>query len=302
MAQGHPLSRGLRSSGLELTAAQVEMIAEVVSSCSGLSRSELTGTVCELLDFRRPNGRLKTRECRDLLERLDEAGQIRLPEKSAGRPRGSETSIPHTAQGASQEELKATLREVAPVRLDKLRGDAEHALWRELVGRYHYLGFKTAYGASLRYLVRIEGPGARVVGCLQFSSPAWRIAARDAWIGWSDAQRRGHLQQVVSQSRFLILPWVRVRHLASHVLGLSARQIVGDWQEHFGIRPLLLETLVDAQRFSGTCYRAANWIHVGQTSGRGRMDREHQRHGAAPKHVFLYPLVAQARAWLQGGL
>jgi len=300
MAQGHPLSRD--SSGLSLSAAQIELIAEVVSTCSGLSRAELAETVCELLDFRRPNERLKARECRDLLEQLHEAGQIRLPEKRAGRPRGSRTSIPHTPAGESQEALSRTLREVAPVRLSKVREDADHALWRELVGRYHYLGFKTPYGASLRYLVRIGRPRAQVVGCVQFSSPAWRMASRDEWIGWSDAQRRRRLQQVVAQSRFLILPWVRVRHLASHVLGLSARQISGDWQEHFGIRPVLLETLVDAQRFSGTCYRAANWILVGRTSGRGRMDREHRRHGAAPKHVFLYPLVPQAQAWLQGGL
>lgn len=302
MAQGHPLSRGLSLPDFELTATQVELIVEVVSSCPGLSRSELAGTVCELLELRRPNGRLKTRECRDLLERLDEAGQIQLPKKRAGRPRGSETSIPHTAQGASHRELKATLREVAPVSLEKVRKDTDHALWRELVGRYHYLGFKTPYGASLRYLVHVGRPRAEVVGCLQFSSPAWRMAARDEWIGWSDAQRRARLQQVVAQSRFLILPWVRVRHLASHVLGLSARQLAPDWQEHFGLRPLLLETLVDAQRFSGTCYRAANWIRVGQTSGRGRMDRENQRQGAAPKHVFLYPLVAQARARLRGEL
>ena len=172
MAQGHPLSRGLRSSGLELTAAQIELIAEVVSTCSGLSRAELAGTVCELLDFRRPNGRLKTRECRDLLERLQETGQIRLPKKTAGRPRSSRTSIPHTPAGESQEALSGTLREMAPVRLEKVREDADHALWRELVGRYHYLGFKTPYGASLRYLVRIGRPRAEVVGRLQFTSPA----------------------------------------------------------------------------------------------------------------------------------
>ncbi len=301
MGQGTQQNR-TSASGLEVDARQVELIAQLVANCAGLSRAELAATVCELLGFQRPNGRLKTRECRDLLERLDAVGRIELPDKARGRPRGSRTSIPCTHRGAPEEAISGTVRDLTPVRIDKLRGRSDNALWRELIHRHHYLGFTTAYGASLRYLVKVERPRSAVVGCLQFSSPAWRMAARDQWIGWNDARRRENLQRVVQNSRFLILPWVQVQNLASHVLALAARHVAEDWQQHFGVRPWLLETLVDAQRYAGTCYQAANWIHVGQTSGRGRMDREHRRHGAGVKQLFLYPLVPKARQRLRGEL
>lgn len=289
-------------SGLEVDDRQIELIAQVVAECAGLSREELAATVCELLGLQRANGRLKTRECRDLLEQLHEAGQIVLPERARGRPRGSKTSIPSTPRGAVGAAISGMVRDLAPVRLEKVQGRSDHALWRELVGRYHYLGFKTAYGASLRYLIKAERPRAAILGCLQFSSPAWRMAARDRWIGWSDAQRQHNLQHLVQNSRFLILPWVEVQNLASHVLSLASRHIVKDWHECFGVRPWLLETLVDAKCFTGTSYRAANWIHVGETSGRGRMDREHQRHGVAVKLLFLCALVAKVRERLRGEL
>ncbi len=140
----------------------------------------------------------------------------------------------------------------------------------------------------------ISQPQRQVVGCLRFSSPAWRLSARDQWIGWDEAVRGRNLQRVVSNSRFLLLPWVRIRNLASRVLAQGARQLTLDWPARYGIEPLLLETLVDPQRFQGTCYRAANWIEVGLSAGRGRMDRAHQRHGLSPKKVFLYPLVRGA--------
>ena len=142
----------------------------------------------------------------------------------------------------------------------------------------------------------------RELACLLWTSPAWKMQARDEWIGWSDEQRRGNLQWIVNNGRFLILPWVRVKGLASKILALSARHMPRDWESHYGHRPLLLETLVDASRFRGTCYRAANWIHVGQTAGRGRMDREHKAHGQAVKDIYVYPLVRDARQQLCGDL
>ena len=138
------------------------------------------------------------------------------------------------------------------------------------------------------------------MACLLWTSPAWKMQARDEWIGWSDEQRRCNLQWIVNNGRFLILPWVRVKGLASKILALSARQMPRDWESRYGHRPLLLETLVDAARFRGTCYRAANWIHVGQTTGRGRMDREHKAHGQAIKDIYVYPLVRDARQRLCG--
>jgi hypothetical protein len=160
------------------------------------------------------------------------------------------------------------------------------------VERHHYLGCRVPFGANLRYWVR---NGDRELACLLWTSPAWKMEPRDAWIGWSDEQRQGNLQKIVNNGRFLILPWVRVKGLASKILALSARQMPHDWQTRYGHRPLLPETLVDANRFRGTCYRAANWICVGQTAGRGRMDREHKAYGQAIKDIYVYPLVRDAR-------
>jgi len=174
-----------------------------------------------------------------------------------------------------------------------------HALFKELLDRHHYLGYRVAFGASLRYLVRSERAPGQVLACLLWSSPAWKMAAREAWIGWSDQQRRRNLQLIVNNSRFLILPWVRVKGLASKILAECARRLPGEWEKWYGYRPLLLETLVDAERFRGTCYRAANWIHLGQTAGRGRMDRQHAAQGAAVKDLYVYPLCRQVQPRLR---
>lgn len=289
----------LRVVGRSFRAQEVEQIVEVVKHSAGLSRYALACRVCELVQWRRGNGALKVRECRDLLEELERRGGIALPPKrSAGRPAGTATQIPLTLWGAPRPTLHAALKQCVPIELRLVESKSDHALWRELVGRYHYLGGATAFGAKLRYVAVIRGAGP--VGCLQYSSAAWRLAGRDQWIGWSDAQRLAGLQRVVQQSRFLILPWVEVRYLASHLLSLSVRVLGDHWEQRYGRRPVLVETLVDRQRFAGTCYRAANWIEVGTTSGRGRMDRHHQRHAAAPKAIFLYALQRAPRAALCG--
>jgi len=286
--------------GRPVSEEELGLIREVVETCSGLSRTELARTVCDLLDWRRPNGKLKSHECRQFLEKLEEAGLLRLPERRRTRPRGRATSVPITSAGDEQPELVGTVRDVAPVTVELVRDDAGRQLWRELVGRYHYLGHKMPFGASLRYLVQVSRPQRRVVGCLGVSSPAWKMAARDRWIGWDDETRRRNLQRIVQNSRFLILPWVRVRNLASTVLSLLVRRVAEDWWAQYRVRPVLLETLVDPSRYRGTCYRAANWIEVGETTGRGRMDRYHEREGAAPKRVWVYPLCAGAVEQLRG--
>lgn len=300
---GEMLSGNFRAnqSGRVFCEDEVDLIAEVVSSCSGLSRWELAATVCELVGWRRANGGLKTRECRDLLERLHEQGLIRLPAKGKGRPKGVRTSVRLTDRGEAGEPIEGRLQDIAPLWLEAVSSKGDRALWRELLVRYHYLGHSVPFGAHLRYFVKTAQPQEAIVGCLQYSSPAWRMQAREDWIGWSDSARRRNLQRVLSQSRFLILPWVRVNHLASHVLALSIKRIALDWEERFGVQPVLVETLVDSSRFKGTCYRAANWLEVGETSGRGRMDRKHARHGAAPKRLFLYALTRNAREQLCDG-
>ena len=157
------------------------------------------------------------------------------------------------------------------------------------------------FGAHVRYLVYASRPERAVVGCVQFSSPAWRMAARDAWIGWDDATRVRNLQRVAANTRFLILPWVRVKNLASVVLSLAVRRLCRDWPQRYGVEILLVETLVDTARYGGHCYRAANWIRLGETTGRGRMDREHVRHGVARKTIWVYPLVKDAARRLRQG-
>ncbi len=176
------------------------------------------------------------------------------------------------------------------MRLTVVEADsADSALRLELVRRYHYLGCRVPVGAQLRYLVRSERTGEAALAGLQGTSAAWRMAARDRWIGWSDAERARNLGFIVNNSRFLILPWVQVKGLAGKILAQCARQLRGDWQRRYGYRPLLLETLVDGRRFAGTCYRAANWIVLGETTGRGRMDRYHQADGSARKLVLVSP-------------
>ena len=156
------------------------------------------------------------------------------------------------------------------------------------------------FGAQVQYLVSVSTPAPTVVGGLQFSSAAWRMRARDRWIGWDDARRARHLPQVVSNSRFLLLPWVHIQNLASATLALALRRLPADWQAQYGVTPLLVETLVDAARYTGGCYRAANWVEVGETAGRGRDDRRHQRHGAHPKRLWVYPLTRDAVTRLRG--
>ena len=289
----------IRFLGEEVSASQLATIREVVALYRGLSRMELAATVCELLGWQRASGRVKARECREWLEKLDGEGRLVLPVKRQGRPIGSKTAVPRTAAGECRDEVTGSVGDVAPVVVEPVVDAAGRRRFRELVGRYHYLGHAVPYGAHLRYLVLGSRPAPEVLACLQFSSAAWRLAARDHWIGWDDATRRRNLARVVSNSRFLILPWVRVRNLASTTLSLATSRLGGDWRERYGLEPLLVETLVDAQRFWGGCYRASSWLELGTTTGRGRMDRHHRREGAAPKRLFVQPLVRGAQRRLR---
>ena len=199
-----------------------------------------------------------------------------------------------TVQGEPGPRILGTVRDVEPLLVEAVQRPEERLLFRELVGRHHYLGHTVPFGAHQRYLVYASRPERAVVGCLQFSSPAWRMASRDRWIGWDDETRARNLQHVVNNSRFLLLPWVEVKNLASAVLARGLRQLLADWPRRYGVEPLLVETLVDTRRYWGGCYRAANWIALGETTGRGRMDRHRLREGEAPKTLLVYPLVIDA--------
>jgi Druantia protein DruA len=275
--------------------AEVHLLSEVASAFHALSLTEISRTICELLEWKRPNGRLKNHECRLLLEKLSAAGVVTLPPLRQSGPRGPRVVI-STDKGSPQELLSCSVGQLSPLTLTAVRNNSESTLWNELIQRYHYLGYRVPVGANLRYLVRSYATD-QVLACLLWSSPAWKMAARDRWIGWTSEERTRNLQLIVSNSRFLILPWVRVRNLASTILSLCVRQLPADWERLYGHRPLLLETIVDAQ-FRGTSYRAANWIYLGKTSGRGRMDRNHEAHGRAVKQIYVYPLCSDLRSRL----
>jgi hypothetical protein len=285
--------------GRQFSAQEVLLIQEVVQTCSGISRKELANTICELLDWRRPAGGLKERDCRDLLERLENQGVLRLPDK---RPTGSTAARKYKeAAGAarSYSTLYGSVEAFAPLTVQRVQDRAQRELFKQLMGRFHYLGYAMPFGARLQYLVYVTHPRHELVGCVQFSSPAWRMKTRDQWIGWDDGTRKQHLQHIVNNSRLLVL--ARIRNLASMMLSCALKQLGRDWQRQYAVPPFLVETLVDQQRFHGGCYRASNWIELGQTSGRGRMDRSHQRHGAQIKTVWVYPLVKDAARRLRDG-
>jgi hypothetical protein len=285
--------RTVRFCGREVNSATLTEIKEIIESCSGLSRTELANTVCELWDWKRPLGGLKTIECRQFLEDLHSRGLIVLPQGRSGRPLGVKARVGRTECGEKQSELCATVGELSPLKLGRVITKGQRDEWYELVDRYHYLGYQVPFGAQVRYF--IESREGKRLGCLQFSSPAWKMACRDEWIGWNKEQRDRNLQKIINNSRFLILPWVGVKNLASAILALACRVVPGAWEEQYGIRPVLVETLVDTSRYRGTCYQGANWTRLGSTSGRGRQDREHARHGKAPKAIYVYALTSRFR-------
>jgi hypothetical protein len=285
--------------GREFTVEDISLIKEVVETCTGISRTELAYTVCELLDWKRSGGGLKGLECRDLLERLERRGILTLPAKQSPGMIKSQKIIAPAGNGQFHSRLRGSVEEFAPLDVQLVESRQQRQLFKDLVSRYHYLGYAMPYGARLQYLVYVSRPRREVVGCVQFSSPAWRIKVRDQWIGWDDGRRKLRLQRVVNNSRLLVV--ARIGNLASMMLSCSMGRLRTDWHQRYGLEPWLVETLVDRQRFYGGCYRAANFIVLGETSGRGRMDRSHQRHGARIKTVLVYPLVKNALRRLRDG-
>ncbi|MBT9438004.1 MAG: DUF4338 domain-containing protein [Desulfobacterales bacterium] len=278
---------------------QVDEIIEIIETFPKLSRTELANTVCELFSWKRPTGKLKSVECRQFLERLDEKGTIRLPVCRKQYANRGAIKVQRTGKADIQPTISAKLKELSPILLTRVDSQKQRQLWYEYVDRYHYLGYQLPFGAQLRYFIK-AGATNDILGCFQFSSPAWKMAPRDRWIGWTDEQRKFNLQKIINNSRFLIFPWVEVKNLASSVLALVVKTVPDDWQRCYGYRPVLMETLVDRKRFRGTCYKAANWIHMGKTTGRGRMDRANKQQGASVKEIFVYPLTSRFRQELAG--
>ena len=278
--------------GRTFSTQELDLMRQTAAKFSALGVTEIARTICELLEWKRANGGLKNHECRQLLERLQEQGWLRLPPVRRLGPRGPRR-VDASPRSDPQAEIRGSAGDFEPIELTLVEAaSADSARWREWMARYHYLGYRVPVGANLRYLVRSPRGD---LACMQWSSPAWKMAPRDHWIGWNDQERKRNLPYIVNHSRFLILPWVRVTGLASKILAHCARRLPRDWERFYGYHPLLLETLVDGQRFAGTCYRAANWILLGQTQGRGRMDRRHELHGKAPKLIYVYPVCSDVK-------
>jgi len=288
------IGSGLSFCGHALTEDELDLIRRITREFANLSVTELAATLCELLKWRRPNGGLKSRECYLFLLELQRRGW--LPWLPAVQPRHRreprvkpETSAPPPAV------ISGPLHEYRPIRLELIEDTQQRRLFRLYIKEHHYLGYRAPYGAQLRYWVRAAQSDLPPLAALLFTSAAWRMAPRDQFIGWSDEVRERNLPLVINHSRFLIFPWTRIPHLASHVLAQAARQLPKDWQARYCVEPVLMETLVDPARYRGTCYRAANWMATGMTQGRGRMDRSHRRAGVS-KQIFLFPLH---RHWRQ---
>lgn len=286
--------------GKNFSSQLITQIKTTIAAQPDISRQKLARQVCQWTDWRSPNGTLKEMSCRVALLNLHRQGLIELPEAKS-HPNLMKTSAASDVESFPEPSpIECLLAELGPVSLVRIKpGDkAQSRRWNAMMQKYHYLGSGPLCGAQIRYFIESEQFG--MLGGLAFSAAAWRVSVRDDWIGWDDITRQKRLNQIVNNSRFLIVPQVKVKNLASHVLALAIEQLPIDWQTQYAIQPLLLETFVEKDRFQGTCYRAANWIHVGQTKGRGRQDSNNTK-SVPIKDVYVYPLHENVPAMLNGG-
>ena len=272
----------------------VDKIRDLIAAHPQANRADLSRLVCNVFDWRSQNGKIKQMSCRVAMLRMHRDGLIALPAPTRHCP-GS-YKIVGTPESDSQPELVCTLIDLADLKLVLVRRGPQLTRWNEFVGRHHYLGYKMLPGAQLRYLIM---DGDRVLGAMGFGAAAWKIAPRDSFIGWCPEERERRLHLIVGQSRFLILPWIRCRNLASKTLAMAVDRLPSDWEACYGFRPVLLESFVDNSRFRGTSYQASNWLNVGNTQGRSRMDRHHRRDQPI-KTIWLKPLTPRFRECLRG--
>ncbi len=274
--------------GRELGQADIKGICELIGSWPKGTRWKITRELCKRWNWRTLTGQLKDMACRTMLNKLDEKGLITLPPKGRRPVKG----LPPIIEIATNT-ICTSLTDLTPLRFDIVASrSADARLLHQLLSDYHYLGFRTNVGETIGYLVRDRWD--RVVACAVFGAAAWKTAPRDEFIGWNAERRATRLGGIANNNRYLILPWVQVPHLASHVLGRIARRIRADWIVKYGHPISLLETFVDRDRFRGTCYRAANWRCVGQTQGRSRQD-QYKSMSVPIKDIYVYPLCSRFR-------
>jgi hypothetical protein len=275
----------MRYCAREFTEQEIQLIRDIISEDASRHRLAISRLVCEQLNWRKVNGELKDMSCRVALLRMQRDGLIELPPPQR-RSNNGQLRRRRTPQAEPELPIIGSVEDLPQLRIGLVANPRESQLWREYVDRYHYLGYTPLPGAQLRYLVSSQ---QQMVACLGFGASAWKIAPRDRFIGWNAEQRQARLQLVVNNARFLILPWIHVRNLASTLLSRITKRLPADWNARYGYQPLLVETFVESGRFLGTSYKAANWICVGKTQGRGKLDVHHKL-SAPEKDIWIYPL------------
>ncbi len=283
--------------GKAVTAQDAAFIQQLIDQNPTDSRRRLSVKLCMAWDWRQANGALRDMVCRSLMLCLHRAGHIQLPTKkfTPNNPLAKRQVPAKTA--IDQSPIEAKLSEIQPLWFKQVRRTADEKRFNALLAQYHYLGYTQPVGEHLKYIVYAQ---KQPIACLSWSSAARHIGCRDRFIGWSQIQRTANLPLMAYNSRFLILPWVRVPHLASHILGRMRRILPNDWKKVYDHTIYYLETFVDKQRFAGTCYKAANWIYLGDTTGRGKNDQTH-RPNRSIKAVWGYPLDKMFRTYLTNG-
>ena len=280
--------------GKEFTPEDVQWIRVMIKENPHKNRTNISYQVCEEFNWYKPDGKLKDMSCRVALLRMEKDGILKLPPPQKGNGNGKHC-IEHTTRTESGVPVTSSAGKLPELSISLVQTKQMSSLWNEYIDRYHYLGYKPLPGAQLRYIVY---SGQTILALLGFGAAAWKVASRDQFIGWTQEKRIRSLHLVVNNARFLILPWVRSFNLASKILGMISKRLPSDWEDRYCYRPVLLETFVECNRFSGgACYKAANWEYVGMTQGRGKLDQKHEAK-LSQKHIFLYPLAKQFRQLL----
>jgi len=287
-----------RYRGREISQEDVLSIRALVERHPNESRRTLSTKLCEAWQWRQTNGALRDMVCRGLFLMLERAGQITLPPVSYVRHNPLAKRVRPEPARIDATPIEDRLRNLQPLEFEPVRRTDKEPLFNSLMEEHHYLGYEQPVGEHLKYLVWAGYPlGPRPVACLAWSSAPRHLGSRDRYIGWSAEARRRNIRFIAYNTRFLILPWVRVEHMASHILGRMAARISDDWQRMYGHPIYFLETFVDPERFRGTCYRAANWVFLGKTTGRGKQSNSYAPNRSV-KEVLGYPLTKRFRELL----
>jgi len=282
-----------RYSGRDFEITEIEGIRQLIADNPGMNRQTLSREVCRMFKWHKQNGELKDMSCRVALIRMKKDGLIQLP-PSQCTTANSQRRPKHTNATDPQFPITDSVGKLVDISIKLVAHKKQSALWNEYIDRYHYLGFKMLPGAQLRYMVFAN---SQVVALLGFGASAWMTAPRDKYIGWTHAEREKNLHLVINNCRFLILPWIKSKNFGSLILSMTAKRIGGDWYERYKYRPVLLETFVQKDRFTGTVYKAANWLCLGETKGRGKLEKSHNQ--VVPiKTVWVYPLIKNFRTSL----